>query len=141
MISRACLEDLETLAVLSAEFNQVDGHAHDEPRVRAALIPLLADDALGVVYLFGDPPDGYAVVTWGYSIESGGRDALLDEIYVRPREQGIGGAALEEVLADLRTRGLTRMFLETERPNNRVRAFYARHGFAEDDSIWMSREL
>jgi hypothetical protein len=33
------------------------------------------------------------------------------------------------------------MFLETERPNTRVRDFYARHGFAEDDSIWMSREL
>ncbi len=109
--------------------------------MRAALHPLLRDDELGLVYVFGEPPTGYAVVTWGYSIESGGRDALLDEIYVRSRGQGLGGAAFEEVLDDLRRRGLTRMFLETERPNNRVRAFYARHGFKEDDSIWMSREL
>ena len=141
MISRAGLEDLEALASLSSEFNEIDGHPHDERKVRAALIPLLRDDSLGVVYLFGEPPDGYAVVTWGYSIESGGRDALLDEIYVRHRGRGHGGAAFEGVLADIRGRGLSRMFLETERSNVRVRSFYARYGFAEDDSVWMSREL
>ena len=141
MIRRAGLEDLELLAALSAEFNEIDGHSHDDARVRTALTPLLVDDALGVVYLFGEPASGYAVVTWGYSIESGGRDALLDEIYLRSRGQGLGGVALEEILDDLRQRGLTRMFLETERPNTKVRTFYTRHGFKEDDSIWMSREL
>ncbi len=141
MIRPARFEDLDLLAALSAEFNKVDGHSHDDTRVRASLTPLLLDDTLGVVYVFGQPANGYAVVTWGYSIESGGRDVLLDEIYIRPRGQGIGGAAFEEVLDDLRQRGLTRMFLETERPNTKVRAFYTRHGFREDDSIWMSREL
>ena len=141
MIRRARLEDLDLLAGLSAEFNELDGHAHDDARVHAALTPLLQDDELGVVYLIGEPPGGYAVVTWGYSIESSGRDALLDEIYVRSRGEGIGGEAFEEILDDLRTRGIFRMFLETERPNDRVRRFYTRHGFTEDDSIWMSREL
>ena len=141
MIARARPEDLGLLLELSAEFNEIDGHVHNDDRVRSGLIPLLRDDGLGVVYLLGEPPAGYAVVTWGYSIESGGRDALLDEIYVRAKGQGIGGAAFEEVLADLRTRGLSRMFLETERANTRVRSFYSRHGFVEDDSIWMSREL
>ena len=141
MISRAQPDDLDLLATLSAEFNEVDGHTHDESRVRAALSPLLTDDLLGVVYLLGQPPEGYAVVTWGYSIESGGRDALVDEIYVRSRGEGVGGAALTEILDDLRQRGLNRVFLETERANTRVRSFYRRQGFTEDDSIWMSREL
>jgi GNAT superfamily N-acetyltransferase len=141
MIRRGRLDDLDLLAKFSAEFNEVDGHDHDEARVRAALTPLLRNDELGIVYLFGEPPNGYAVVTWGYSIESGGRDALLDEIYLRPRGQGLGCAAFEEVLDDLRRRGIPRIFLETERPNTKVRTFYARHGFEEDDSIWMSRKL
>ena len=141
MIRRGRLDDLDLLAKFSAEFNEVDGHDHDEARVRAALTPLLRNDELGIVYLFGEPPNGYAVVTWGYSIESGGRDALLDEIYLRPRGQGLGGAAFEEVLNDLRRRGIPRIFLETESSNTRVRTFYTRHGFQEDDSIWMSREL
>jgi len=29
------------------------------------------------------PPQGYAAVTWGRSLESGGKDALPDEIFVR----------------------------------------------------------
>ena len=104
-------------------------------------VPLAHGRFLGVVYLLGEPPDGYAVVTWGYSIESGGRDALLDEIYVRPEGRATEGQPSQEILEDLRHRGLTRVFLETERANTRVRAFYSRHGFTEDDSIWMSREL
>ena len=66
---------------------------------------------------------------------------LLDEIYVRDRGQGQGGAVLEEVLDACRQRGLGRMFLETETPNDRARRFYLRHGFAVDDSIWMSRHF
>jgi GNAT superfamily N-acetyltransferase len=141
MITRAGVDDLELVAQLSAEFNHIDGHDHDDAKVRTALIPLLESDDLGVVYLIGGPHAGYAVVTWGYSIESGGRDGLLDEIYVRTRGEGLGGEAFEEIFDDLRRRGIRRMFLETERPNSDVRRFYARHGFTEDDSIWMSRDL
>jgi hypothetical protein len=40
----------------------------------------------------------YAVVTWGWSIESGGRDALLDEIYVADRSRGIGAEMMHEIM-------------------------------------------
>jgi GNAT superfamily N-acetyltransferase len=139
-VRRATLEDLELLLILAEEFNEADRHHHDAVRVRAALQPLLASDDLGVVYLFGEGV-GYALVTWGYSIESGGRDALLDEIYLRERGEGRGGKLLNAVLDDLAGRGLPRVFLETEAHNERVRRFYARHGFRTEDSIWMSRNL
>lgn len=140
-IRRAVPADLAVLLDMAREFNRLDRHAHDDERVGAALAPLLAGDDLGVVYLFGEPPAGYAVVTWGYSLESGGRDALLDEIFVEERGRGVGGAALDAVLADLRRRGLPRIFLETERRNRRVRRFYTRHGFHAQDSVWMSQDL
>ena len=72
MITRAGPQDVELVLAMSAEFNEIDGHPHDESRVRAALAPLLRGDELGLVYLVGVPPVGYAVVTWGYSIESVG---------------------------------------------------------------------
>ncbi len=148
MLRRADPEDLDTVLGLIAEFYAVDGHAYDEARLRAALGPLLVDDTHGVVWLVGERESerereadeaGYAIVTWGYSLESGGRDVLLDEVYVRDRGRGVGSAVLEEVLAECRRRGLERMFLETEAPNEQARRFYRRHGFAADDSIWMSR--
>ncbi len=146
MLRRAHPEDLDAVLSLISEFYAIDGHAYDEVTLRAALGPLLVDDTYGVVWLLGaaDAPTdeaGYAIVTWGYALESGGRDVLLDELYVRDRGRGVGGAALEEVLEACRRRGLGRMFLETEAPNDQARSFYARHGFAVDDSIWMSRRF
>lgn len=131
--------DLADLLGLVREFCEADRHPFDEAHVRGALIPLLESDRHGLVWLVGQPPEGYAVVTWGYSLESGGADALLDEIYLRERGNGQGSDLLRHLLQDLETRGLKRVFLETERHNDAVRRFYARHGFEEADSIWMSK--
>jgi ribosomal protein S18 acetylase RimI-like enzyme len=90
-----------------------------------------------VVWISGQPA-AYAVLTWGWSIEVGGWEAVLDEIYVSARSSGYGAALLRHVVADARSRGVARIFLETERHNTRARTFYARNGFSEDDSIWMS---
>jgi RimJ/RimL family protein N-acetyltransferase len=137
LLRRAGETDLALLSGLVREFYEIDRHDYQQERVLAALPPLLTSDRYGVIWLIGEPVLGYAVVTWSYSIESGGRDALLDEIYLRDRGQGIGTAALNAILADLQDRGLSRMFLETESHNRRVRRFYARSGFEQEDSVWM----
>ena len=136
-IRRAIPDDLETLVALHERFCAVDDHPFDAGRATAALAPLLSDDRHGVVWIT-DEQDAYAVVTWGWSIEGGGAEAVLDELYVEARGRGTGTAIIEHLLADARTRGLARVFLETEAANDRVRTFYARHGFVTDDSVWMS---
>ena len=114
------------------------GGDEEGARVESALRPLLEHDDFGVVYLVnGD--QGYVVITWGYSLESGGREGLVDEIYLRQRGQGIGAWVMQALFEELRGRGVIKMFLETERHNARARTFYARQGFEADDSIWMSR--
>lgn len=133
--------DLGALLMLVREYCIEDRHDFDEPQVRKALMPLLENDQLGVVWVIGMPAEGYAVVTWGYSLESGGRDALLDEVYVRERGRGSGATLLKAAITDATARGMKRMFLETESPNQAARRFYARHGFEAEDSIWMSLRL
>ncbi|WGL53664.1 GNAT family N-acetyltransferase [Nocardioides sp. BP30] len=131
-----------------AVFYVEDGHPYDEVRVRRALGPLLADDTHGQVWLLqpdepGADAAGYAVLTWGWSLESGGREGLLDELYVAAgwRRSGWGGLLIEQVIAQARAAGCGALFLETVRPNDRARAFYRRHGLVGQDSIWMRREL
>jgi ribosomal protein S18 acetylase RimI-like enzyme len=141
VIRLATVADEPELLRLIEEFNDVDGHRYDEERVRQALLPLLTDDKLGVVYVWGQPIEGYCVATWSYSLESGGRDGLIDELYTRQRRRGVGAAAFTAVLADLKRRGIPRLFLETEATNEQVRRFYRRHGFVAEDSVWMSLEL
>ncbi len=139
-VRRADLDDLPVLMILAAEYCQADGHVFDPQRVRDGFEPLLTGDSVGTAWMI-DETDGYVVVTWGWSVEIGGLEVVLDEIYVRTSGTGKGSVALDVIEQDCRQRGVRRIFLETERPNQRARRLYARHGYTEDDSIWMSKEL
>ncbi len=137
-IRRASTSDLPAILPLVREFYEIDGHDYDEAVLTSAFGPLLADDRFGQVWLFDT---GYAVVTWGYSLESGGRDALLDEFFVRNRGGGVGGKVIDAVVEECRKAGARKMFLETEAPNDAARRFYRRHGFEPETSTWLSRQL
>lgn len=142
MIRRAGSADQTALLELIAEFYEIDGHPFDRSTVVAGLLPLLESDRYGVVVVAGDGEfDGYAAVVWSYSIESGGPDALLDEIYVRRRSQGIGRRLMDAVFDEVRTRGMRRVFLETEPANQHARDFYQGLGFEVEDSVWMLADL
>jgi GNAT superfamily N-acetyltransferase len=139
-IRRAGPGDLERLVGLHREFCVVDDHPFDIERATAAFAPLLDDDRHGMVWIVDSPP-AYAVLTWGWSIEAGGAEAVLDEIFVSARDAGVGSSLIRHVLADGRRRGLARVVLETETANHRVREFYERHGFRVDAAIWMTHEF
>lgn len=148
VVRRAVPDDLAVLVELVAEYCHADDHEFDREVVVRGLAPLLADDTHGAIWLIDPAPtpdlggaDGYIVVTWGWSIEIGGLDVVLDEFYVRSRRQGKGSDALRVVEAECRRRGVRRIFLETELVNAGARRLYERHGYAADTSIWMSKEL
>lgn len=142
-VRRAGPADLDVLVELAAEYCEADGHVFDERTVRAGFEPLLGDDRHGVVFVaeLDGAVDGYGVVTWGWSIEIGGLDVVLDELYARTRGRGIGTALIRRLEADCRDRGVKRIFLETERSNDGARRLYAREGYEADTSIWMAKEL
>jgi len=140
LIRRAVPDDLTTLIDLHAAFCDRDQHPFNAERARTAFDPLLDGDLHGVVWIV-DSPGAYAVLTWGWSIEAGGTEALLDEIFVTASGTGIGSQLLDHVLAECRRRGVARVVLETERHNTGVRSFYQRRGFRTDDSIWLSYEF
>lgn len=143
VITRATATDLEALIDLSRSYCELDRHTLDVAKTRAGLGPLLESDRYGVVWLIGPESDplGYAVVTWGWSVEGGGPEALLDEIYVHDRGRGLGSAAVVAILDDCRKRGMIRVFLETESHNERARRLYTRLGFVTEASVWMSKDL
>jgi GNAT superfamily N-acetyltransferase len=142
-IRRATPADLEDLVVLTGEYCIADGHPVDPDLARRGFAPLLDNDDHGTAFIARDSTTalGYAVVCWSWSIEIGGFEVVLDEIYTRPKGTGLGSRLIAALEDDCRQRGVLRIFLETERPNTRARSLYARHGYTEDDSIWMSKTL
>ncbi|MBU6147616.1 MAG: GNAT family N-acetyltransferase [Actinomycetales bacterium] len=147
VIRQAGAADLPILLTLTAEYAAAAGAPRDTTVIRRALRPLLDDrPAPGIVLLCQSAGPagtalGYAVLTWGWSLESGGREALLDEVFIRQPGQGHGSALIAAVLECARTGDVGAVFLETEERNPRARSFYARHGFAVENSIWMRRPV
>lgn len=138
-------DHLARLVELHAGYRLEDGLAVDDEVARAAIEPLLRDRSHGMVLVAGEGHEllGYAVLTWGWGLESGGREGLLDEVYLVPeiRGRGVGGRLVERVLDAARGAHCRTLFLETEKANDDARRLYARHGLTEQDSIWMSLDL
>lgn len=143
VIRRATLDDREQVRGLIERFYRIDDHEFDAARIEAGLAPLLRDDQHGQVWMATTDgvAIGYVIVTWSWSLESGGRDCILDELYVDRRGDGTGSALLRRAMDEAQRAGAAAMFLETEAPNDGARRFYVRHGFSVDDSLWMSRPL
>ncbi len=139
-------EHLDPVLALVTAFHEEEGIQQDDATRRAALSPLLEGSPYGAVYIIGPTraPIGYVVITFGWSVEFGGMDGFVDEIYIRPRVRGRGIAT--EVLLDLPKAlagaGLTALHLEVDRDNPTAQRLYARTGFkARERYMLMSRRL
>lgn len=121
---------------LVAAFHKHEGVNVTAQARRASIDNLLAMPAQGRVLLV-QPRDaeivGYAVLAFGFSLEFGGRDAFLDELFIADafRGQGIGSAALAAVCAWARQEELCALHLEVERDNKAAKALYTQSGFED----------
>jgi ribosomal protein S18 acetylase RimI-like enzyme len=117
----------------------------DASSVESALAQLLAVESLGRVWLIecDTEPAGYLVLTFGFSLEFGGRDAFVDELFVREefRGRGLGRRAIERVERECRERGVGALHLEVERANTAAQELYRRSGFRDHDRYLMTKRL
>ena len=142
----AKIDNLDKLLPMIAAFHQEDAVEQSDEGREAALRPLLEGSPHGAVYIIGPvrAPIGYIIVSFGWSIELGGLDGFVDELYIRPavRRRGIASEvliSLPKVLADA---GLKALHLEVDRTNTAAQALYQKLGFRMRDRYHlMSRRL
>ena len=139
----AKLTDIDLLITFIQEFYEYDHHPYDEGRVQPTLARLLEDKNLGGVWWIqaDDENIGYIILTWGYSLEYYGRDAFIDELYIREsyRGQGIGLKAIAFAGETARSFGVKALHLEVERENCKAQSFYRKTGFEDQDSYLMTK--
>lgn len=137
--------DVPVLLDMMADFNRGEQIAWRREAGEAPLRALLADAGLGLVVVaeHADAAVGYAVVTWGYDLEWGGRDCFLTELYLRPAARGVGLGArlLAATAARARDAGAAAMHLLVRPDNPAARRLYARAGFADVPRTMMTRRL
>ena len=117
-LTLATVDHFDRLLPLVTAFHAEAGIETDEATRAEGLRPLLEGSPLGAAYLIGPPraPIGYIVVSFGWSLEFGGMDGFVDELFIRPGVRGRGVASevlltLPRALADV---GLKALHLTVE---------------------------
>ena len=144
MIHIATLDDLEKLIPMVESYHIFEGLDVAEDARRTAVRALLADRSLGVILLIGpsQSPVGYMALTFGFSIELGGRDAFIDEFFIREkvRGKGVGTQVLSVISQIMAEFEIQALHLEVAKTNEAAIRKYLKAGFtARDRYTLMSR--
>jgi len=138
-------EDAAALLPMMRSLWEHEGVPFDEASIRESLQGLFADPALGLVWLAiaDDAVAGYAMGTWGFSTEQGGRFLILDELFVLPsfRGRGVGTAALAFVEDAARREGAGAVRIEVGEGNPRARDLYRAAGYLDPCRRFLAKRL
>lgn len=136
--------EVELLLDLARAFHREDGHPLD-PEGEAALRQIVSGEPMARCWLIRRAGEviGYVALTLGYSIEHGGRDGFIDDLYLIPaaRGAGIGATVLDFALEQARRLGIGTLHLEVDAANDRATSLYRALGFAENGRRLMSLRL
>jgi ribosomal protein S18 acetylase RimI-like enzyme len=150
---KASPQDIPRLVELMVEFYAEAGYPLNRQRAAEAFTALVDDTRLGQVWLIeagsgtGNETRresvGYLVVTLGFSMEYGGRDAFVDDLFIKAafRGRGLGTAALAEARDYCLHQGVRAVHLEVARNNAPAQAVYRRAGFAGTDRQLLTLKL
>jgi len=129
--------DLEALLPYMRDYAQFDHLEFDQQTAATAMKGLLENPQFGRVAFICDPGTrcGYVALCYGYSLELGGREGFIDELFIDPqyRNQGLGSRALQAACDLARSDGIRALHLEVRRDNVDARRYYHRAGFAPRD--------
>lgn len=142
----ASMEDWEILLLLVQEFHQLEGVNLSEQQRAIALKILLENAGLGSIWLISCHSQiiGYITLCTGYSIEFAGKDAFIDEFYLRSdyRGKGLGKQVLNQIQILAKAQGIQALHLEVERSNIKAQRLYAQADFeVREKYVLMSVKL
>jgi diamine N-acetyltransferase len=114
----------------------------DDTETAKVIEQLLSDRSLGRVWLIVAEGEaiGYLIMSFDFSLEYRGRNAWVDELFVRRshRGRGIGSQALEFFCAQARELGIAAVHLEVNHGNPAIN-LYRRMGFEDHHRYLMTK--
>lgn len=127
------------------DYNRGESIAWQRATAEGPLLALLLAPEYGAVGLLreGEALVGYFVLSWGYDLEWGGREAFLDELYLVPAARGrsLGRHALAAAEAVARAQDARALHLLVRHDNPAALALYRRAGYASPPRRFMTKAL
>jgi len=152
-LSRTCMDlqydliredEADALVAMVRAHHAADDNPHS-PYFETAIVGIAKGEPMARAWLVrhANRVVGYVVLTLGYSIEYGGRDGFIDDLYLVPdaRGRGWGRMIVDFALAEAARLGIRVLHLEVEANNDRASSLYRLAGFEETGRRLMRRRL
>jgi ribosomal protein S18 acetylase RimI-like enzyme len=131
---RATADDAPALLRMCRDFHNEDGSPLDAAG-EATITHVAKGEPLAPAYMLEDNGSlaGYFILTLGYSVENGGMDGFIDDIFLLPelRGRGLGRKAVALAVEAAKDVGIRALLLEVEAHNERAYGLYRKMGFAD----------
>lgn len=142
-INTIARDEIDTLLSMMKNFYAIDNYEYNAEIGKKTALELIENKQLGRLYIIKENLDyvGYIALTFGFSFEYNGRDALIDELYIEEnwRNKGIGKLAIEFIVQQTKQLGVNVIHLEVEQHNKSAYELYRKSGFKENDRILMTK--
>jgi ribosomal protein S18 acetylase RimI-like enzyme len=138
-------KNVESSLELMRSYYKEDGYAFSLVKARSAILKLISSSTLGKMefILVHGQPVGYYCLSYGYSLQRHGRDAVIDEIYIdeRARNKGIGQRTIRHIRIELKKEGFKGIYLFVRKRNVQAQRLYKRIGFKKIEEAAMFLDL
>lgn len=133
---RATPDDAPELLRMCRDFHAEDGSPLDEAG-EATIEHVAAGEPMAPAYMLEENGiiAGFFILTLGYSVENGGMDGFIDDIYLIPerRGRGLGRKAVTLAVEAAKEVGIRALLLEVEAHNGRAYELYRKMGFLDTE--------
>ena len=146
-LRNASAEDIPVLLDLMRDFHGESGRALDREWAEGVFAVFFLDPSHGAIWIASceGTVAGYVVLTVRFSMEFGGLDAFIDDLFVRPsfRRRGLGQLLLGALFDECRKRGVLAVHVETGPDNGPARGLYEACGLRlpGDSRVKLTAEL
>ena len=134
--------DRDALEQMILAYYLFDNQTVEISKIHSSLDIALTENPHVIIWIIevDKEPAGYFALAIGFTIEAGGKDGFLDELFVKEkyRDRGIGRAAVKFALDICPSMEIRRLSLEVETHNLRAKRLYQDIGFFTHDRILMS---
>jgi ribosomal protein S18 acetylase RimI-like enzyme len=135
-------EDRTDLETMIQDYYLYDKQDIDKSKIKSSLDIALKTNPHVKIWIIEANNEivGYLAVAVGFTIEAGGKDGFVDELFLKEtyRGLGIGREAIRFAIKACPSLGIRRLSLEVESHNLRARNLYEEIGFFTHDRILMS---
>jgi ribosomal protein S18 acetylase RimI-like enzyme len=128
-------ETIPNVLEMMEDFYSLDDYPFDNEKNEKNLKVFISNPELGRLWLikFENQIVGYICLTFGFSFEFGGRDAFIDEFFIKAefRNMGIGQQTMDFIENESKELEVKSIHLEVEKHNKTGNKLYLNKGYVD----------